>query len=183
MNEKTVNRFATRWVWFACLLTIVSTMLGGCGFQLRGQADFTFKNLQVVAGDSTALIQELKRVLRTNGVTVVNDIAQSDAQLTILSEGVQRSILTFNSSGSAREIELRYVLSFQLRDAKGNLLIAPSQILLKRDLTYSDNQVLAKTSEEQILTADMRSDVVQQLMRRLAAARPGKTIGLDKGPV
>ncbi|MEF8752106.1 MAG: LPS assembly lipoprotein LptE [Candidatus Accumulibacter necessarius] len=41
-----------------------------------------------------------------------------------------------------------------------------------RDLTYDDSNVLAKQQEETLLWRDMESDLVQQLMRRLAAAKP-----------
>ena len=43
---------------------------------------------------------------------------------------------------------------------------------LNRDLTYSDSDVLAKTQEEDLLWRDMENDLIQQLMRRLAAAKP-----------
>ena len=48
----------------------------------------------------------------------------------------------------------------------------PSQVEVYRDLTYADSDVLAKTQEEELLWRDMESDLVQQLMRRLAAAKP-----------
>jgi LPS-assembly lipoprotein len=38
-------------------------------------------------------------------------------------------------------------------------------------VSYDDTQVLAKESEEQLLFRDMQSDMVQQILRRLAAAR------------
>jgi outer membrane lipopolysaccharide assembly protein LptE/RlpB len=49
--------------------------------------------------------------------------------------------------------------------------IAPSTITLRREITFSDDQVLSKESEEALLWRDIQSDLVQQLMRRLAAAK------------
>jgi LPS-assembly lipoprotein len=49
-------------------------------------------------------------------------------------------------------------------------LIAPSDILLRRDLTYSDTDVLGKEQEEALLYRDMQNDAVQQLVRRLEVA-------------
>ena len=46
-----------------------------------------------------------------------------------------------------------------------------TSITLTRDITFADTDVLAKESEEQLLFRDMQSDMVQQIMRRLAAAR------------
>jgi LPS-assembly lipoprotein len=47
-----------------------------------------------------------------------------------------------------------------------------SEILLTRDMAYSDAQVLAKEAEEALLYRDMQRDMVQQIMRRLVAAKP-----------
>jgi len=54
---------------------------------------------------------------------------------------------------------------------KGVDLVPPTSLLLTRDITFND-QVLAKETEEAQLFREMRSDVVQQIIRRLAAATP-----------
>ena len=46
-----------------------------------------------------------------------------------------------------------------------------STITLRREITFSDDLVLSKESEEALLLRDMQNDLVQQLMRRLAAAK------------
>ncbi|MEO8142986.1 MAG: LPS assembly lipoprotein LptE, partial [Betaproteobacteria bacterium] len=45
---------------------------------------------------------------------------------------------------------------------------------LTRDITFNDSDVLAKETEEQLLYRDMQSDMVQQIMRRLAVAQAPK---------
>jgi LPS-assembly lipoprotein len=42
-------------------------------------------------------------------------------------------------------------------------------------MTYDDAQVLAKEGEEQLLFRDMQSDMVQQIMRRIATAQKPST--------
>ncbi|WP_416142349.1 LPS assembly lipoprotein LptE, partial [Hydrogenophaga sp.] len=49
--------------------------------------------------------------------------------------------------------------------------IPPSQIVLRRDITYNDNLVLSKEAEEALLWRDIQNDLVQQILRRLAAAK------------
>ena len=44
-------------------------------------------------------------------------------------------------------------------------------IALTRDVTFNDAEILAKEQEEQLLFRDMQTDMVQQIMRRLAAAK------------
>jgi LPS-assembly lipoprotein len=47
-------------------------------------------------------------------------------------------------------------------------------VQLTRDISFNDTDVLAKETEEQQLYRDMQFDMVQQIMRRLAAAQPAK---------
>jgi len=43
--------------------------------------------------------------------------------------------------------------------------------VLSRDVTFNDTEILAKEAEEQLLFRDMQADMVQQIIRRLAAAK------------
>ena len=81
-------------------------------------------------------------------------------------------ILAYSSSGRVREKRLRYRYAYRIIDQKGGDLVLPGVVELTRDLTYADSDVLAKTQEEDLLWRDMENDLVQQLMRRLAAAKP-----------
>src|SRR5712691_9787531 len=78
-----------------------------------------------------------------------------------------------NAAGRVSEYQLRYRVGFRVTDAKGAQVYLPtSEILLTRDMAYSDAQVLAKEAEEALLYRDMQRDMVQQIMRRLVAAKP-----------
>ena len=69
------------------------------------------------------------------------------------------------------EYQLRYRVSFRLTDGKNREHIPASELVLKRDYSYSDAQALSKDSEEALLYREMRNDAVQQLVRRLQAAK------------
>ena len=58
-----------------------------------------------------------------------------------------------------------------MHDNKGGDYVAQNTVVLTRDITFNDTDVLAKEAEEQLLFRDMQSDMVQQIMRRLAASR------------
>ena len=61
--------------------------------------------------------------------------------------------------------------TFRLRTPAGQELIAPTELLQTRDVSYNETQALAKEAEEALLMRNMQSDMVQQLLRRLAAVR------------
>ena len=82
-----------------------------------------------------------------------------------------RPFTMLSSSGRVREIMLSYRISFRLHNRANKEYIPTSEILMRRDLSYRDTDVIAKEHEESLLYRDMQSDAVQQLMRRLQATR------------
>ena len=151
---------------------VVLTSLSACGFALRGAVSFPFQSIYVGLPDSSALGGELKRHLRANGKTEVsNEATQADVVLDVLGETREKAILSLNSQGRVREFNLIYNLKFKVRDKAGREVLAPTTISLKRNLSFKENEVLAKEAEEALLYRDMQSEIVQQIMRRLAVIR------------
>jgi LPS-assembly lipoprotein len=72
-----------------------------------------------------------------------------------------------------REFQLRIRLKFRVRGAQGQELVVPTELVQQRDISFNESAVLAKEAEEVLLYRDMQSDIVQQLLRRLAAVRLG----------
>ena len=91
---------------------------------------------------------------------------------------IDKSILSFDANGKVRELLLQYRLAFRVRDGRGRDYVPQSEISATRDISYDDAQVLSKESEEQLLYRDMQSDMVQQILRRLAAA-PAQPISFE----
>jgi LPS-assembly lipoprotein len=76
-----------------------------------------------------------------------------------------------NATGQVREFQLRSRVRFRLRTPQGRELIPETELLQQRDISFSEAAALAKEAEEALLYRDMQSDLVQQLMRRLAALK------------
>ena len=155
---------------------VLATTLSACGFQLRGsggQFNMPFQSIYLGFPESSSLGTELRRNLRGGDmVRVVSEADKAEALFDVLAETRGKQILSLNSQGRVREYLLTYTLMFKVRDAKGGELLAPTEISLKRPITFNENQVLGKESEETLLYRDMQTDLVQQIMRRLAAVKP-----------
>ena len=80
-------------------------------------------------------------------------------------------LMVYTGAGKVREYQLVQSLRFQLLDRAGKALIPPTGLSARREYTFDDSQVLGKEQEEALLYRDMQNDLVQQLMRRLGAAR------------
>jgi LPS-assembly lipoprotein len=155
---------------------LVLATLSACGFQLRGtgshQFNMPFHSIYLAFADTSPLGTELRRNLRAVDVVIADKPEEAQAQFDVLSENRGKQILSLNNLGRVREYLLTYTVVFRVRDPKGAELLGPTQITLKRNLAFNEQQVLAKESEEALLYRDMQADLVQQIMRRLAAMKP-----------
>jgi LPS-assembly lipoprotein len=150
-------------------LALVAT---GCGYHLRGAVQLPFDTVFLNLAAQSTFRAELARNIRTGTSTrVVETAAEAAAVLDLLAELREREVLSLNAQGRAREYQLRYRLAFRLHDGKGHELIGPTEIRAQRDITFNDSLILAKESEEALLYRDMQTDLVQQMLRRLAAAQ------------
>jgi LPS-assembly lipoprotein len=146
--------------------------LAGCGFKLRGTQQLPFESIYLAYGTNSALGAELARNIRNGSATRVLDTReQAQAILEVLGEARGREVLSVNAQGRAREYTLKLTLAFRVHDGKGREFIAPTAVTASRDLAFNETEVLAKESEEALLYRDMQSDLVQQVLRRLAALK------------
>lgn len=157
----------------ALLAIAAAAALGGCGFQPRGRADLPFDSLHVEGMDYSAFAGQLKRAVERGSSTRLTERAEdAQAVLSLLGEVQERVILAVSGGGRVREFQLRYRVAFRLHDGKGREWLARDEVVLQRDLSYDDTQILAKEAEAQLLFKDMQSDAVLQVLRRVQAVRP-----------
>jgi LPS-assembly lipoprotein len=156
-----------------CLpLSLCSILLAACGFQLRGTADVPFESIYVPQS-AGGIGLELKRSIQAGtNAKVVDDPKAASAVLEFTEETRLKEILSLTGQGRVREYLLRYRVGFRVHDGKGRDFLPHDTVSLLRDISFNDADVLAKESEEQLLYRDMQTDMVQQILRRLAAARP-----------
>ena len=148
------------------------TLLTACGFHLRGTADLPFSTLYVPGTTGTGIALDLARNIQAGTNTkVVDDPKGADALMQFTIEAREKEILSLTGTGRVREFRLRYRVGFRVHDGKGNDFVPQNTLELTRDISFNDAEVLAKESEEQLLFRDMQSDMVQQILRRLASAR------------
>jgi LPS-assembly lipoprotein len=185
MANISADVFSKRRLAAIALAAALTGSLSACGFHLRGDGGhytLPFPAIYVGLPESSPLAIDLKRNIRANGNTeVVNDPKLADGVVEVLTDPEKtrtKSILSLNSNGRVREYLLTYNIVFRVRDKLGNELLAPTQITLTRPITFNETQLLAKEQEEALLYKDMQTDLVQQMMRRMAAIKPVATMSL-----
>ncbi|WP_144112111.1 LPS assembly lipoprotein LptE [Paraburkholderia sp. BCC1886] len=145
-------------------------MLSACGFQLRGQQDYAFKRLYLAGGSAPANARLTRMVQGGSDTVIVTSPANADATLTI-AEARTINTLTLNSLGVVEEYQMNLSMNYTLTGKDGTVLIPQSVIALNRAMTYSDQYSQAKSAESDILFADMESDAIDQLTRRLSVVK------------
>lgn len=154
------------------ILLLTTLLLGACGFHLRGQVAMPFESLYLdAANPNTSLIGELRRNLEASRVKLVDSADQAAVVLNIVFEIPDKQVLSLGGDGRVNEFVLHYRVSLRAYDQQHDWIPA-EEISLRRDYTYDDTKVLAKEAEEAMLYQNMRSDMVQQIMRRLSRSKP-----------
>ena len=152
---------------------VASTALASCGFHLRGQSEYSFRSIYVNAPGQPVFASELRRLLAGSGTASVVD-APKDAQVivdvTLIADDKQ--VMSLSPGGRAQEYALAKAIQFRVRDPEGREWLKPDEIVIRRTYTYDDSQRLAREIQEQRLLREMQADALQQIVRRLQAARP-----------
>ncbi len=175
MNQQKTPRHARRSFMRHALLWGSAGLLSACGFELRKAPNYPFKTLFISVAEASLLGQELKRNIASSGqVEVITDarqIERADVIFDFLLELPEKIILSRTSTGAVREFQLRLRFRFRLRTRDGYELISDTELVQERIISFNESAALSKEAEEQLLYRDMRSDIVQQVLRRLGAVR------------
>ena len=102
---------------------------------------------------------------------VVDALAQAQVVLEAIDDAREKVVVAGNSVGQVTEFQLRERFIFRLRSVGGRELIPRTELLQNRDLSYTESAALSKELEENFLYRTMQTDIVSQVMRRLASIR------------
>lgn len=148
------------------LLTMLSTLVS-CGFSLRSSENFSAQlptlglNLQQGQSEFSQLLSD---ALQNAGVTVTS--SEPQLLLSISDEQLNSRPITVDPSARAAQYELNLSINIQL--TQGDEFILAPQTLSVTKSYFQDIENLSGAQEEvEIISNEMRSELVNQLMRRL----------------
>ena len=174
MKPATPNAVATRRrLLIATAALPLGAALAGCGFELRRAPELKFRTIQLANfKPRSPLADELRMNINASTTTlVVEGLAQAQVVLEAIDDVREKVVVASNSVGQVTEFRLRERFTFRLRSVGGRELIPRTEIFQNRDLSYTESAALAKEQEESFLYRTMQSDIVSQVMRRLASVQ------------
>ena len=154
------------------ILPIWLVVLSACGFQLRGNYQLP-PHLSPLYIDkdsmSSPLYQELRAAMKASGMELTTDATQAASKLRITRESRSRAVQSVDSSGRAREYDLKYELGFSLK-AGEKAIIDDGSLALQRNLLFDPESVLGVANEQESLYQDMMRDGTGLILLRIQAA-------------
>ncbi len=154
------------------VVAVFATVVAGCGFHLRGDVSYPFATIFVNSPQPQPIVTELRRNLEGSpGTKLVDSAKDAVVTLEVASVVDDKSVLSLSSGGRVSEYALTKRVSFNLRDREGRDWIPAGEIVIRRSFTFNESEVLAREHEETRMLREMQTDAVQQIMRRLQAAR------------
>lgn len=173
----------------SALLGLTALALGGCGFALRQPQRLPFRTITLSGFVShSPLANELARALEASGVDVVETTVEAAAAASAGGQGADLSghvilearhdsrdqvVASTTAFGQVRDLSLRTRFKFRLLRADGSVLLPETELIMARDLSYNEQDALAKQDESEALHRAMQSDIVEQVLRRLAVVHTG----------
>lgn len=155
----------------ALLAAAALPLLAGCGFRLRGEVPLPFRRFALTGfAARSPLADELRSALLRSGA---EEVPPPRAELIVqaLADAQERSVVATTTAAQVRELQLRVRLRWRTHTPAGRELTPPAELVLARDMSYSESIALAKQHEEAALYREMRTDLVAQVLRRLEAVR------------
>ncbi len=153
----------------ACILLCGTA---SCGFQLRGDPVTGIRTLNVSGPGTAGVATDIRRALASGPTRVVPTLKDAEAQLRIIAEERDKQVYTITGTGRVYEFELRLTVSYEMTVPGREVpVIAPTQAVSRRIITYSEAAPIAKEAEEQLLFKDMQMELATRILRQVAIAR------------
>ncbi len=151
---------------------LISSLLLGCGFHLRGTIDMPLWLNQIALVNEQAhhdLEPQLENQLKAYHIALRSP-TQASYILIIEADKSYQQITNVAASTAPRQYTLFYEVRFKLIKAKGATILPSSQITVTRQLTVNSNRILGSDAEETTLFSEMRKEAALQIINRLSLA-------------
>ena len=164
---------ASRVLPAAVAAVTVAAVLAGCGFRLAGSQPLPAILLRPYVSlqdPYTDFSREFERDLKGAGADLQAVSAGASAVVEISKDTVEQRILSVSARNIPTEYLLVYTVTFAVH-ADGRELLSPQTLSLSQDYTFSEQAVLAKEHEADILRQQLARNLAAIAMRRLSSLK------------
>jgi LPS-assembly lipoprotein len=156
-------------------------LLQACGFQLRGSADSNLPGVDPAwrelylasAQPSAELATEVRARFASHGINWVERDA-ANYVIRLGPEQFEQRYLSLSAQARAAEYQLTMKAEFAVTDREGNELIPMTETSVIQQMENDPRNVVGKAEETRILRNEMRTELVQQILRRITYFAAGQ---------
>jgi len=148
-------------------------VLAGCGFRLAGSQPLPAVLLRPylsLQDPYTDFAHEFVRQLKGAGADLQPGSTGASAEVSVSRDTVEQRILSVSARNIPTEYLLVYTVTFAVTGG-GKELLSPQTVSLSQDYTFSEQAVLAKEHEADVLRLQMARNLAAIAMRRLASLK------------
>lgn len=163
----------------ALLLPLAILLLTACGFQLAGKRALPAPLGTVYIAMATPYRVEepplqtaLRRELVRRGANVEPRPEKASTHIRLWNLQEQRDTLSIGPDGKALEYRLAITVRYSVQQG-AQPLVAENELTVRRDYSFSADQILAKEAEEAQLRAYIQGEMAELLLLRIEAALAG----------
>ncbi len=154
-------------------------LLTACSFHLQGKKVLAppLRHLYLKTSDPYGyLARSLEQILKMSDVTIVNSPEKADTTLVILQDSTNQQLLAPNGTLQTRQYNLQVVVSFEIMDKNGVIILSPQTLTEDRPITIQSNQILGSSNEISLYYQQMRRTLAYTIMNRIASTDVAQTI-------
>ena len=157
---------------WALLLGLLSAITG-CGFHPRGSSALPSEMAvtYIKSGQPYgSLIDDFSAALQAQGGQVTTLRSEATAILHIVSNEIEKRILSVDTAGKVLEYEIQQTISFSVETSEKLPLVEQQEVSLARDYIFSSAEALSTEREDKIIRRVLQRNLVNLAMLRITAA-------------
>ena len=143
-------------------------LLVGCGFQLRTwDLASAYRIVRIESHVNSSIERDIRGAFESAGLVVVEE-GDADLYLTVEREDFEQRSDMFTGDGRVAGYQLQLRVAYQASEASGKILVPLRTLQEQRSLPLNRANVVGSDAEKRLLVQEMRTDIVQRIVRTLA---------------
>ncbi len=147
------------------LVLLLSTMIAGCGFQLRTADLSSIPSLQLSgAAAAPSVYRALNDMVDASGVTTDANVSNGYRVRLLDERSIRRSVATTTLIDAA-EYELRLEVDFQI--SRGDEILVTDTLIAQRVYSVDAVNLSGSTEEQRLVLDEMRRELSAAILRQI----------------
>ena len=147
--------------------------ISACGFHPRGSA--ALPSAMAVTYIKSArpygsLVDDFSAALQAQGGQITRQRSEATAILHIVSNEIEKRVLSVDTAGKVLEYEIRQTIRFSVETNEKLPIVEQQEVSLARDYIFSSAEVLSVEREDKIVREVLQRNLVNLAMLRITAA-------------